>query len=135
MNIKDIGTETIDEVTISYMRTFYYATDLVNGFKGKSCSFEHREFKDRSLEAQVKYCQLANNLFVYGMKDPLITHRGHVLIGMRRFEIMSHGELFSNLFPAIEILDEVSTWTLKEIRALQKFVDEVYGERRQEFMG
>lgn len=101
------------------------AGDLVLGFKGNSCSFEFREYADRSPEQQAAYNRLRDDLLANGMRDPLITYRNHVLIGMRRFEILrDHREEFE----CVEILEDVPNWTTADIDRLQAFKRALYGQ-------
>ena len=77
------------------------------------------------MEAQQSYQRLRNDLMQNGMNDPLITWKGHVLIGMRRFEIMC--ELGAVAFRCYEILEDVSLWTRDDIERLQQFKEAAYG--------
>lgn len=110
----------------------YRTADLNVGFKGGSCSFEHRPLSERTPEAKSAYQRLRNDLMQNGLKHPLITYCGNVLIGMRRFEIMSE---FLDEFPCIEVLEDVSDWKAEDIRRLSKFKKELYGDSLDEFQG
>lgn len=102
------------------------------GFIGICCSFEHRLFKDRTPEAQEAYLKLKDSLIKFGMKDPLITHRGNVLIGMRRFEILASTQ---KSFRCIEILEDVALWRKPDIIRLSDLKKELYGDSLEEFLG
>ena len=117
--------------TIQYIDTIYKTEDLQLGFVGKHCSFEHRKFEDRTPKAQHAYMDLRVNLFMYGMKYPLITYKGHVLIGMRRFEILKS---CMYLFRAYEITENVDEWIAKDIKRLTAFKNKMYGTQLSEFM-
>jgi len=102
----------------------YRAEDLKLGFIGRSCSFEHRARSERSPEAIRAYIKLAVDLRKNGMKHPLITYKGSVLVGMRRYEIMK-GCLAE--FNCVEILESVEDWLMPDIKRLSKFKDLLYG--------
>jgi hypothetical protein len=91
-----------------HVRRYYTAEELTPGFKGRRITFEYRRYEERSPEARESYDALRADLEANGMRNPLITYQGHVLIGMRRFEIMC--ERGQRIFPCIEILEDVSEW-------------------------
>lgn len=116
-----------------HARIVYRSEDLKLGFDGNSVHFEHREFEDRSPEAQAAYLRLKDSLLSEGMIDPLITYCGHVLIGMRRFEILREVQ---DEFTCIEILEDVPNWKSGDIRRLQDFKRDVYDlERISRYQG
>lgn len=119
-------------MSMKHRLIMYRSADLKLGFKGKSCCFEHREYHDRSPKAQAAYDRLKDHLHKHGMQHPLITYMGHVLIGMRRFEILRD---VRDEFPCIEILENVSNWQSGDIRRLNDFKNEVYGDLLQAFIG
>lgn len=65
------------------------------------------------------------------MKHPLITYKGHVLIGQRRFEIMCNRV---DEFECIEILEPVEHWTTSDIDRLTRFKESIYPDM-QDFIG
>lgn len=91
------------------------------GFDGQSLHFSHRRYEDRTLESRIDYDKLIIDLFHNGMKNPLITHKGHVLIGMRRFEIMkTMGHVQVKCW---EITEDVSQWDRDDLPRLQVLRD------------
>jgi len=111
-------------VTIRHRRIEITKDSLSLGYKGKSISFEHRPYRERKDLAQADYDRLLISLFHDGMRDPLITYRAaHVLIGQRRFEIMSR--LGQSMFHCADILEDVSLWGVKDIERLEAFKKEV----------
>lgn len=110
----------------------YQTADLCLGFKGRSCSFEHRPLPDRTPEAQAAYQRLRNDLLANGMKHPLITYCGHILIGMRRFEILKDRQ---DEFKCVEVLEDVRFWERDDIKRLQAFKRELYGDSIDAFEG
>jgi len=110
----------------------YRSQDLEPGFIGNTCSFEHRAFNDRSERAQDAYRRLRDDLLQNGMMHPLITYKGHILIGMRRFEILRQHR---NDFLCYEVLEEVDTWRAEDIKRLKEFKEFVYGDSLNQFMG
>ena len=119
--------DPIDHVAVNFR-----SVDLSLGFVGKHVSFEHRDFNDRTPEARGAYLRLKATLLRDGMRDPLITHKGHVLIGMRRFEILRR---YMFQFPCTEIMEDVSEWTRKDIKRLNALKRELYQGRELEFVG
>lgn len=117
---------------IEHRMIVYRSEDLQNGFIGKSCSFEHIPLKQRSDDAKQAYQRLRDDLLCNGMQDPLITYQGHVLIGMRRFEILKN---IQAEFKAVEVLEDVATWTGKDIDRLQAFKKMIYGDKINKFVG
>jgi hypothetical protein len=109
----------------------YRSCELQMGFKGKSCSFEWRPFAERSPAAQRAYKRLKASLHAQGMRYPLITYKGHVLIGQRRFEIMRD---LCYQFECIEILEPVEDWTTPDIDRLTRFKESIYPDM-QDFIG
>lgn len=110
---------------INHKLLFYRTSDLELGFKGRACSFEHRPLHDRTLEAQAAYQRLRNDLLTNGMKHPLITYCGHILIGMRRFEILRD---HLDEFPCVEVIEDVRLWGREDIERLRAFKRELYGD-------
>ena len=92
--------------------------DLVLGFDAQLVHFEHRAFQDRREEAKIAYLALEEDLLENGLKSPLITFQGHVLVGMRRFEILCD---FRASFPCVEITEDVSAWDSDDIDRLNEF--------------
>ena len=103
--------------SIPHRRRTYRACDLVQGFKGDRIDFSYRPYEERSAEAQADYDALHQDLLARGMLNPLITFKGHILIGMRRFEIMR--ELGQSEFPCIEVLEDVSKWWRDDLPRLE----------------
>lgn len=95
----------------------YQAGDLRLGFKGERIEFTHRPYHRRSVEARAEYDALRLDLEQRGMLHPLITYLGHVLIGMRRYEIMV--SLGQQAFPCIEVDEDVSLWWRDDIPRLE----------------
>ena len=83
-------------------------TELELGFVGRRISFEHRPYLMRSTEAQADYDALELDIHKHGIRDPLITHEGHVLVGMRRYEIAR--KIGVTRMMCIEIDEDVSEW-------------------------
>lgn len=102
-------------------------TALILGLHGDHVDFDWRPYWKRSPEAQKDYDALVVSLFHHGMKMPVITHKGHVLIGMRRVEIMRRIDPESKI-PCVEITEDVSKWDRNDIprlAALKKAIGEV----------
>ena len=107
---------------VEHIEKTYKAADLEAGFIGRSCSFEFRALADRSPSGQRRFEQLQRNLEQHGMIDPLITHKGCVLIGMRRFDILKDTQ---EEFKCLEVTEDVATWTGKDITRFQNWKTQV----------
>ncbi len=102
-------------------------SELVNGFAGDKVQFEWRPFNERAPEAQTAYLKLKASLLKDGMRDPLITHCGHVLVGMRRFEILSEVNGSDQHYRCAEIDEDVENWDRDDVVRLDRFKTELYG--------
>lgn len=94
--------------------------DLCLGFRGKYVHFRHRPYADRPEEHQEDYLRLRADISHRGIINPIITFDNHVLIGMRRYEIMMsiHGGW---KFRCWEIQENVNEWTRADIDRLELF--------------
>ena len=108
----------------------YKARDLQNGFKSRTggIQFNWCPRKMRSESGQRRMDQLEKHLREHGMINPLITYDGHVLIGMRRFEIMSEIMGDDWIVPCIEVLEDIHSWTSKDVTRFQNWKTYLYGD-------
>tara|TARA_S200002703_G_scaffold95101_1_gene82116 strand:- start:788 stop:1105 length:318 start_codon:yes stop_codon:yes gene_type:complete len=102
------------------------------GYDGQTIHFDYRPYEARTEAARAAYDRLRADLLANGLKDPLITYRDHILIGMRRFEILRDKR---DSFPCIEILEDVRHWTRDDLRRLNELKRDLYGLRLNEFVG
>lgn len=107
---------------VEHIEKEYRAEQLVSGFIGRSCSFEFRAYENLGPSGQRRFDQLRHHLEQHGMIDPLITHKGCVLIGMRRFEILKRTK---ETFKCLEVTEDVATWTGKDITRFQNWKTQV----------
>ena len=82
--------------------------ELSPGFHG-----EHVDFERNLHEDSASYAALAADIAANGIRNPLITHRGHVLIGMRRWEIATRLGIPS--VRCLDITEDVSKWGRDDI--------------------
>lgn len=101
---------------VAHHRKTYRTSELQPGFSGDRIDFDFRPYSKRSPEARKDYDRLKADLLSRGMLDPLITHKGHVLIGMRRFEILKDRQ---DTFECIEIDEDVSLWWRDDLPKLE----------------
>lgn len=80
-------------------------TTLALGAHYKHVDYCWRPFEERRSDHQEDYVRLEADIRANGIKNPLITHAGHVLIGQRRCEIAV--KLGIRLVPCIMILDDI----------------------------
>lgn len=98
--------------------------DLKLGFTGEYVDFSWRPYAKRTDEARADYDRLIVSLWHDGCLKPVITYKGHVLIGMRRIEIMTR------LYPCqfvdcVEILEDVSRWTRDDLPRLEALKEKI----------
>lgn len=92
--------------------------ELTLGFHGEHVDFEWRPYCRRTEEAKADYDRLLVSLWHNGMKVPPITFRRHVLIGMRRIEIMRRLN-YHAIIECAEIQEDVQMWDRDDIPRLQ----------------
>ena len=84
-------------------------TELKLGLTLRKVDFSWRPYRDRSEVARADYDRLREDIAKRGILKPIITWRGHVLIGMRRVEIAR--ELGIPVVEAAEIIEDITEWT------------------------
>lgn len=109
---------------VQHRRATFHRDQLQSGFVGETCSFEHRPLHERSEGDRRRYEKLRRHLAEHGMLNPLITYKGHVLIGMRRFEILKDSQEY---FECVEITENVETWKSQDVTRLQNFKTKLNG--------
>ena len=80
----------------------------------------------RSGADKSSYDNLAKELLANGMRNPLITWHGSVLIGQRRFSILYP---VVECFPCWEIDDDIMSWGHSNVQELIKGVQRLYRDR------
>lgn len=110
---------------IPFRRTVYEADELDLGLETPSVSFSWRPYDKRRPEARESYDALAADIAVQGILYPVITFRGHVLIGMRRVEIAR--KLGIRVIQAAEITEDVTAWTGADLPRLERLKAGLYG--------
>lgn len=78
----------------------------------------------RSVHDQRRFETLRQHVKEHGMLNPLITYQGHVLIGMRRFEILQDQ---MESFECLEVTENINNWTSMDITRFQNWKTETYG--------
>lgn len=107
---------------VEHIEKTYRAEELVPGFIGRSCSFEYKPYERLGKAGQLRFDRLRQHLLQHGMIDPLITHKGCVLIGMRRFAILRNTQ---EEFKCLEVTEDVATWIGKDITRFQNWKTQV----------
>lgn len=101
---------------------------LVPGYIGRHCSFEFKEFKDRSDADQDKMMDLLGDLLAKGVKQPLITYKcKYILIGMRRFDLLKNVKEDWWCLD-IDLTEDIDHWKAPDIKQFKAWVKEMYGE-------
>jgi len=129
---------------VNHHRRTYRLDELVLGFDGEHVHFTWRPYEERRPEAREGYDRLEADIRERGLLHPIITHRGHVLIGQRRVEILrkidAEGGSFHDtlaqlpmfrpawVVPCVEIDEDVSRWTAHDVfERLEAFKRQLYG--------
>jgi|TARA_Y100000310_G_scaffold335623_1_gene418106 hypothetical protein len=110
---------------ISYKIVTIPITDLKLGYHGSHTDFVWRPYHERSEEARADYDLLEQSIIKYGVKKPVITFKNHVLIGMRRIELLlKHHGIFEEIACA-EITEDVYLWDRNDIPRLDELKKEI----------
>jgi len=93
---------------------------------GRVC-FKFTLYENRGSMDQARFDSLRQDLLANGIRNPLIIHDNHILIGMRRFDIMREQ---LDEFDCLELVDEdLSKWSSASVLNLIKIVNHEYRER------
>ena len=109
---------------INHSYTTYTVEDLKLGFRCKNVHFSWKPYKDRFESHRKDYDRLIVSIFHYGILKPVITYQGHVLIGMRRVEILQRMSPLQSI-KCCEILEDVTQWTTKDIDRLDELKKQI----------
>ena len=114
--------------SVALVEKVYHREDLECGLMiSPVLGWKHAQYEDRSPESKKQYDRLKAHLIEHGLLNPLITHRGHVLIGQRRFEIMRDR---LETFLCLEVDEDiVGEWTPRRVPILTQTVRKAYAER------
>ncbi len=88
--------------------------------------FVYKPYHKRTGADQSSFDNLRGELLTNGMRNPLITWNGSVLIGQRRFSILYP---VVECFPCWEIQDNVMQWNHANVQELIKSVQRLYRDR------
>ena len=102
---------------------------LVCGYKGRELHFKHKHYSERSDAQRAMYDRLRAHLAENGMFNPIVTHKGHVLIGQRRFEIMRE---WVTEIDCLEIITDIYDWPIARVTEITNAVKRCYWKREQE---
>ena len=101
-------------IDVPYRVVVAKVAELVLGYDTDGgVNFEWKPYHQRTPEARRDYDRLEASIRAHGLKKPLLTYRGHVLIGMRRAEILA--KLGVEHVACWEILDDVSKWATADL--------------------
>lgn len=108
----------VDLAPIPYTVMRLPLRDLRLGFKGKRISFSWRPYPDRTPKAREDFDRLIVSIYHHGILCPLITHRGHVLIGQRRAEIGQR--LGIETVECWDVEEDVTKWWRPDVARLDQ---------------
>jgi DNA invertase Pin-like site-specific DNA recombinase len=101
----------------SYMVVTELVTELSLGFRGERLDFCWKSYANRRPDQRADYDRLIVSIFHDGIRRPLITFGGHVLIGMRRAEIARRLGISSVC--CWRILEDVAEWHGSDLERLE----------------
>lgn len=101
---------------VQYINTRVHIDDLTLGYTGKHVDFTWSPYMKRTEQAREDYDKLVVSLFHHGMQRPCITYKNHVLIGMRRVEIIKSFK-GTDWIRCIELnpMENVQEWTRDDL--------------------
>lgn len=123
------GTATEDELVAYEATPIHYALsecrvdELSLGLKGQAITFDWRPYAKRSAAARADYDRLRASIAAEGIWFPVITWRGHVLIGMRRVEIAR--ALGIRWVQVAEVSEDVRRWWRHDLPRLDRLKAEL----------
>ena len=91
--------------------------------------WKHAKYEQRSKASQDQYDRLEKHLSENGMLNPLITFKGSVLIGQRRYEIMKSKQ---EIFDCLEVNENVYEWNPRRVPILTQTVHKIYNKNSSE---
>lgn len=103
-----------------YVQSTVRTDSLRPGYRGATIDFTWKPYAERRGEDRQAFDALRENIREHGIRHPLVTYRGRVLIGMRRWEIAR--ELGVEFVAVVEILDALETWRIDEVRRLREWL-------------
>ena len=110
---------------ITYKIVTIPITELKLGYHGSHTDFVWRPYEERSEEARADYDLLEQSIIKHGVKKPVITFKNHVLIGMRRIELIEkHYGMLEEIVCA-EITEDVYLWNRDDIPRLNELKKEI----------
>ena len=110
---------------IEYKIVSLYPDDFELGYHGSHVDFVHRPYKERSPEHRADYDKLEQSVLKNHIQKPIITFRGHILIGMRRAEIfIKHFGYFEQILCA-EIQEDVYLWDRNDLPRLDELKERI----------
>ncbi len=110
---------------IQYKLIYLYPDDFTLGYHGVHVDFVWRPYKERSPEARADYDLLEQSILKDRLKKPIITFRGHVLIGMRRVEIFTKHFGYFEQIACAEIQEDVYLWDRNDIPRLDELKEHI----------
>lgn len=114
---------------VDFIRCTQRTDALVCGFRGREVEFKHKAYEERSGAQRAMYDRLRAHLAEHGMKNPIVTYKGHVLIGQRRFEVMKETEAEID---CLEFTGDLHEWPIARVTEITNAVKRIYYRMEQE---
>jgi len=93
------------------------------GYRGVTVDFTFRPYEKREGEDKEAMDGLRADIKTNGIRNPLVTKDGHVLIGMRRWEIAR--DLGIEEVERLEITEDIDNWMAPDIDRLRAWLADV----------
>lgn len=103
--------------------------ELTPGLAIGRVSFKFTLYDNRAGTDKIRYDLLKKDLIKNGMRNPLIIWQGHVLVGMRRYDILKD---IVEEFECLEVQEDISKWSSSSVLNLIKVVNLEYRERERD---
>jgi len=102
--------------------------DLVPGWQGNGViGFNFRGYDNYNDREKSAFDALKDNLLMAGVRHPLITWRGHVLIGQRRLTIIkAHPMVLGEWADCLEVEQDMQHWQHSSVSNLVASVRGIY---------
>ncbi len=110
---------------IEYKIVSLYGNELQLGYHGSHVDFVWRPYDERSEEHRKDYDLLEVSILKDRIQKPLITFKGHVLIGMRRTELFWKHYGLQEQIACAEIQEDVYLWDRNDLPRLDELKERI----------
>ena len=117
---------------MSLRPVLYNIKVLEPGYQNDVIGFHFKGYDNYSDRQKSDYDNLESNILRVGVTNPLITWRGHVLIGQRRLMIIkAHPDKLGHIVRCLEVDQDMSTWGHSSVSNLVGSVRRIYRDLKR----